>query len=113
MTNYQIVTTRLKGQQVAIVCTGDGTGFATRADLLARNFGRYSGRYCGYICSAKRAALFEDMLKHGWTGGILGGLYPPEWFKLGSWLKLGSFDTVRHAEWFHKNYTLKGEKRKK
>jgi hypothetical protein len=109
MTVYRIETTRLQGGKVAIVCPGNGTGYATTADVLARNFGRYSGRYRGYICSPKRAALFEDMLKHGWTGGILGGLYPPEWLSL----KLGSFDTVRHAEWFHKNYTLKGEKCKK
>lgn len=103
--DYKIIKTRLKGNKLAIVCTGDGTGYATNAELLARNFGPYSGRYKGYIVSQKRGKLFESMFMRGWRGAMLGGLYPPKTDELST----SHIATIGMAEHYHKTRVLKNE----
>lgn len=67
-----------KGDQVVVVPAKSEGHFASQAEFLARQMGRYSGRYKGYVMPAKRAGLLWELWAEGWRGCICDkGFIPP------------------------------------
>jgi hypothetical protein len=81
MDDYTIRPARYAKGKVAICCKSNGSGWKTRAMLLAERLanGRYSGREKAYILSPSAASRFERLYAEGWSASnFSNALYPPK-----------------------------------
>jgi hypothetical protein len=81
MSDYTIGPARYAKGKMAICCISDGSGWKTRAMLLAERLanGRYSGRENAYILSPSAATRFERLYAESWSASnFTNALYPPK-----------------------------------